>query len=243
LLVRTAALAELDGPFEPALRYGEDVDLIWRLDAAGWRVRYDPAVEVGHLEPGTWWERIVKRFRYGTSAAPLSRRHPGAVPPMVIGPWPAIAVAGAVARQPLLAGAGLAGSTVAAARALQRAGLPAASAPGLAARGAALSWSASGRAATQFAMPLLVTALRRRRRESRPTTWQRRATLGAFVMTAPLLARRSRAAYDQPVSMRRFVAGQLLDDIGYGAGVYAGCIRDRTLAPLRPASSRTTEVT
>ena len=45
LVVRKAAL---DRGFSPALRYGEDVDLVWRLRAAGWTVRYDPAVEVTH---------------------------------------------------------------------------------------------------------------------------------------------------------------------------------------------------
>ena len=38
------------GRFDPELRYGEDVDLIWRLVDAGWRVRYDPSVDVGHDE-------------------------------------------------------------------------------------------------------------------------------------------------------------------------------------------------
>ena len=33
------------GVFDPALRYGEDVDLIWRLHDAGWRVRYEPSVQ------------------------------------------------------------------------------------------------------------------------------------------------------------------------------------------------------
>lgn len=243
LVVRTDALAGLDAAFDPALRYGEDVDLVWRLDAAGWRIRYDPVVEVGHLEPATWRARVAKRFHYGSSAAPLSRRHPGAVPPLVVAPWPALAVAGAVARRPLLTTAGLTGSTAMAARSLRRAGLPATEAPGLAARGAGLTWAATGRAATQFAAPVLLAAMRRRGSEARRTTWRRRATLAVFVTTAPLLAQRARAMHDPHVSTGRLVAGQLIDDLAYGAGVYAGCVRDRTLAPLRPVSSRATEGT
>src|SRR5690606_32229620 len=46
LLVRRAALP--DPPFEPGLRVGEDVDLVWRLVDAGWSVRYLPAAEVHH---------------------------------------------------------------------------------------------------------------------------------------------------------------------------------------------------
>ena len=48
LLVRRAALG--DG-FDESLRNGEDVDLVWRLIEAGWRVRYEPAVQVGTASP------------------------------------------------------------------------------------------------------------------------------------------------------------------------------------------------
>jgi GT2 family glycosyltransferase len=58
--------------FDEALRYGEDVDLIWRLQDAGHRVVYDPSVVVLHHERHT----VRRTFRYGTSAAPLARRHP-----------------------------------------------------------------------------------------------------------------------------------------------------------------------
>lgn len=58
--------------FDEALRYGEDVDLVWRLQDAGHRVVYDPSVVVLHHERAT----LRRRFRYGTSAAPLAARHP-----------------------------------------------------------------------------------------------------------------------------------------------------------------------
>jgi mycofactocin system glycosyltransferase len=58
--------------FDETLRYGEDVDLVWRLLDAGHRVVYDPSVVVLHHEA-----RVARRrFRYGTSAAPLAARHP-----------------------------------------------------------------------------------------------------------------------------------------------------------------------
>ena len=42
-----------DGPdlFDPALRGGEDVDLVWRLGQAGWDVRYVPSSTVQHDGP------------------------------------------------------------------------------------------------------------------------------------------------------------------------------------------------
>jgi cellulose synthase/poly-beta-1,6-N-acetylglucosamine synthase-like glycosyltransferase len=58
--------------FDEALRYGEDVDLVWRLLDGGWRVVYEPDVVVHHDER----RRLRRRFRYGTSAAPLAARHP-----------------------------------------------------------------------------------------------------------------------------------------------------------------------
>jgi GT2 family glycosyltransferase len=58
--------------FDEQLRYGEDVDLIWRLKDEGHRVVYDPSVVVLHHERDT----LRRTFRYGTSAAPLAARHP-----------------------------------------------------------------------------------------------------------------------------------------------------------------------
>ncbi|MBO0851699.1 MAG: mycofactocin biosynthesis glycosyltransferase MftF, partial [Pseudonocardia sp.] len=84
LLVRRTAIG--DG-FAPDMTVAEDVDLVLRLHAAGWRLRYEPSAEVAHrhrTEPLAWWTR--KAF-YGTGAAPLALRHPGAVPPAVWAPW------------------------------------------------------------------------------------------------------------------------------------------------------------
>jgi hypothetical protein len=85
LLVRCKALG--DG-FEETLRYGEDVDFVWRLLDAGWRVRYDPAVVVRHDEPRTLGAALKRRFAYGTSARSLAERHPGKLrPPRAALPW------------------------------------------------------------------------------------------------------------------------------------------------------------
>jgi mycofactocin system glycosyltransferase len=134
LVVRTEALAEV-GWFDPALRYGEDVDLIWRLHAAGWRVRYDPSVVVEHAEPRTWRALLARRYRYGTSAAPLAKRHPDAIAPLVLPRW--------------------AGLT--APHALRRAGVPRRYAPRLAAGAIGQTCLGVGRYLTQFAAPLLPT--------------------------------------------------------------------------------------
>ena len=111
LLVRADVVA---GPdlFDAALRGGEDVDLVWRLDEAGWDVRYVPSSTVVHEGPATLKDFLVRRAFYGTTAAPLSRRHGKAVAPVHVSGW-SLAVWGLLlARRPVLALAALSASIV-----------------------------------------------------------------------------------------------------------------------------------
>lgn len=74
VIVRRSAVT--DPPFEPGLRLGEDVDLFWRMEEAGWTVRYVPDV-VNHHEVRTSLKDFMgRRAGYGSSAADLERRHP-----------------------------------------------------------------------------------------------------------------------------------------------------------------------
>ena len=102
IVVRVEAFDSIGG-FDERLRFGEDVDLVWRLDEQGWRCRYEPAATVWHRpRPG-----IVGRMRqhagYGTSAAPLALRHPGALAPMRTNGWTAAAWALVLAGHPVAA--------------------------------------------------------------------------------------------------------------------------------------------
>ncbi|HVX22739.1 MAG TPA: mycofactocin biosynthesis glycosyltransferase MftF, partial [Acidimicrobiales bacterium] len=102
LVVRRRALG--DG-FDDRFRYGEDVDLVWQLLDAGWRLRYEPAVQVTHREPPSTGGLLRRRFHYGTSAAPLARRHPGHLTHLVVAPAPAATVGALVAGRPGVAAA------------------------------------------------------------------------------------------------------------------------------------------
>jgi mycofactocin glycosyltransferase len=229
LLARRSAL-EAVGGFDVDLRYGEDVDLVWRLDAAGWRVRYDPSVEIAHDEPSNWRERLQRRYCYGTSAAPLSRRHPGSITHFAGRPLPLAAVVAVIARRPAVATAAVAATFATTGRSLRRAG--AADLGEVRATASVLTgtWLGAGRYATQFAAPLLLAAL------ARPINRRRRAVVvGGLALAPPLVDwARSRPA----VSPARYVAGRLADDAAYGAGVYAGCARHRVVAPLLPSLHR-----
>ena len=59
--------------FDETLRYGEDVDLIWRLLDRGPPRRLRPE---RRRRSTTSADVLRRRFRYGTSAAPLAARHP-----------------------------------------------------------------------------------------------------------------------------------------------------------------------
>jgi mycofactocin glycosyltransferase len=218
LVVRVAALP--DPPFDPALRYGEDVDLVWRLHDAGHVVRYDPSVEVVHEEPRTWSGVLRRRFAYGTSAAALAERHPGRVTHLVLRPWPTAVAALLLARRPVLAAATAAVPVTRLHRQLD----------GLAGETAAVTVAQSVQG-TLLQLGRVLGALA-------PVAVRGRAGLALAV--APHLSdwwqRRP------PVDPVRWTAVRLVDEAAYGAGVWVGCWRRRSLRPLvprlRPADGR-----
>ena len=154
LVVRRSAV---DG-FTETLRYGEDVDLIWRLHAAGHRVRYDPSVRVGHHEPTTWPALLARRYRYGTSAGPLSQRHPGTFVPLALEPFTATALVAVLAGRPRIAAVALAAALGDEILMRRQVGLPAGGAPKAVATRAVRTWRSSGTYATQLAGPAVLAA-------------------------------------------------------------------------------------
>lgn len=223
LVIRRAALDE----FDEALRYGEDVDAVWRLIAAGGVVRYDPTVIVAHAEPATWPAWLRRRHLYGTSAGPLARRHPDRLAPLVLSPWPAAVTALLLARRPVLAAATGAVAAARLASKLRADGLPPSIAAPMIAEATAATLTATGRAVTQLALPAAVALSARR---------PRRLAMLAALVAAPALRDwlRLRPSLD-PV---RWTLAGIADDLAYGAGVWRGAVRARTARPLLPARVR-----
>jgi mycofactocin system glycosyltransferase len=230
LVVRRAAA----GPgFTEDMQVGEDVDFVWRLGAAGWRVRYEPAAVMGHqhrVRLGAWFSR---RRDYGTSAAALELRHPGMVRPFYASAWTLAAWLAAALGHPE-AGALAAGtSTVLLARRLAQATgepwpLPAGSAAWrLAARQAAGGTLAAARplgsALSRVWWPVALPAAVAVRRLRLP--------LAALVLAPPLLDWLDRRP---PLDPARYVAARLLDDAAYSLGVWQGCAERGTVQPLLP---------
>ena len=227
LLARRAALG--DG-FDETMRVAEDVDLVWRLTAAGWRVRYEPAAQVGHdhrVQPGDWLRR---RAFYGTGAALLARRHGAAVAPVVISPESAAAwVLALTGRLPgLLAAAAVLGRG--AAQLADRLRAPGGPRPlGLAAvlvaRGTVASARTLARAVTRHHWPLALAAAV----VSRRARW---LVTGIAVGDAVDGWWPHRREIDLPT----FAAGRRLEDLAYGAGVWLGAVRARDARALLPAA-------
>jgi mycofactocin system glycosyltransferase len=221
LVARRTAVT--DG-FDPALRVGEDVDLVWRLVAAGWRVRYEPSVVVHHEEPSTWTALLTRRFRYGTSAGPLAARHPGRLAPVELRPLPTAAVAAALARRPTLVAAAVLTSAVELARTFVPRGVPPAQCLRWSAGGVGWTLIGMGRAVTMLAGPaMLVLALVRPRS---------RAAVAALALAPPVVEWWQRRPPLDPV---RWAVASVAEDVAYGAGVWAGCVAARSFAPLLPA--------
>jgi mycofactocin glycosyltransferase len=115
LVVRRAAAG---AGFADGMFVGEDVDFIWRLSAAGWRVRYDPSATMGHDHRVSFRPWFSRRADYGTSAAALEQRHPGAVRPLYASWWTVGAWAAALSGRPVTAAALTAAATALLARRL-----------------------------------------------------------------------------------------------------------------------------
>jgi mycofactocin system glycosyltransferase len=113
LVARAAALG---AGFDPSLRGGEDVDLVWRLTAAGHHVRYEPAARVAHAHRTAPRDWLARRASYGRGAAPLAGRHPGAARPLALSPWSAAAWLAVALGRPAI-GVGITGAAAGTARA------------------------------------------------------------------------------------------------------------------------------
>lgn len=86
IVVRARAFDDVGG-FDEALRIGEDVDFVWRLDQAGWRCRYEPRSTVRHRPRPTIFARLRQQVGYGSAAAPLALRHPHSIAPLRVNGW------------------------------------------------------------------------------------------------------------------------------------------------------------
>jgi hypothetical protein len=169
------------------------------------------------------------------SAAPLSRRHPGALAPLDVSAWSLAVWLLAARRRPLLASATLAASI----------GLLADRLRGLTHDPVAVATRIAGDGTVRSAVP----ALSGLARAWSPAllaglAFRRTRRAAALALLVPALAdwRRDRKKKhtkdaETDLSAWPYLALHIADDAAYGAGVWLGCARERTVAPLVPRVS------
>jgi mycofactocin glycosyltransferase len=225
LLGRRDVLLELGG-FDEAMRYGEDVDLVWRAVASGRRVRYAPSREVTHRPRGSLAEFARQRAAYGSSAPELVRRHGRAAAPLRAGRhstfiWGGAALLGPRALPPALA---LSTATVA------RRGTDAPSRKALAAlalRGQTGASTHLARVTLREWLPLALAAAPFSRR-------LRRALLAALLLDLAPTLRTARS----PLALLQTTALHTLDRSAYAVGMWQEMIRRQDFHALRPSPLR-----
>ncbi|MGO1768637.1 MAG: mycofactocin biosynthesis glycosyltransferase MftF [Microbacterium sp.] len=235
LVARVDALRAPDGDdgFGAGMRVAEDVDLVWRLVEAGWRVRYEPRAKVAREHRGTVRSWLGRKFVYGTGTADLARRHPGLAAPAVLAPWTAGVLAAVAAQRRWSLPLACAITIVATARIARR--LPAGEEPGartdrvalaseLAVKGVGSTLAQGSALAVRHWWPLFAIG-------SLFSLRVRRIVVVSAIADAAVEFVRLRPRID----IVRFFVARRLDDAAYGAGVWWSAIRARSVAALLPA--------
>ncbi|GAB2541590.1 mycofactocin biosynthesis glycosyltransferase MftF [Nocardia heshunensis] len=226
LVRRLALLAE--GGFDESMAAGGDVDLCWRLDRAGWRLRYEPAARVAHSNPVSLRNWFVHKVTHGTGVAPLAQRHPGLASPLSMPIWTAVSAL----LLSTLSGWGVFGGVMTLAATLIRlrrvfAGLdnPTRVAAIYMTRGFTGGvWRlASAMCRHYWPVTLLGMLCSRRVRHIA-------ITLAMAEGLADWFTHREPGSLDPA----RYVLCKRLDDVAYGAGLWWGAARIRSAAALKP---------
>jgi hypothetical protein len=225
-LCRTAALRSISG-FDESLRSGEDVDMVWRLNNAGWRCRYQPQAECSHVPRATLQQFVQQRMSYGESAASLAKRHAGKLAPAKFNMWQASTWLLVLLGMPFIALGVAVASSAATTKKLRRF-------PQLHDESVRISLHATAKSAQSAAHAI-----------SR-VWWPIAFVLAIFSQRLRVLfiaAALGPAVYEwwtkRPhLDVVRFALLKMLDNAAYGAGVWKGVIATRNAAPLIPTVKR-----
>lgn len=221
-----ARVAAIGDGFSPTMREGEDVDLMWRLAESGWRVRYEPAAHVWHDHRVTVDGWLSRKAFYGSSAHPLSQRHPHNIAPAVLAPWSVGMLAALLAQRRWSIPVAALISVGAAARIaykLRRGRHPWTMSARLTASGVGAALSQLMALLVRHWWPVTVLSCVVSRRA-------RRAAMAAAVIDAGIEYVRTKPRLDP----FRFAVARRLDDLAYGFGVWRSAVKGRSPAALLP---------
>ncbi len=232
IICRRSALIEVGG-FDETLSAGEDVDLCWRLLDAGNRLRYEPIALVAHEHRTQLRSWLRRKAFYGTSAARLAIRHPDNTAPVVVSAkslmvWLLMAVGSGWG---YLASLGFAAFTARRmAKTMQNTDARPRDVAMLTLRsiGASARQLASAICRHYWPVALVLALISRRCRQ---------AVLLAAVIDGVvdwISHSQDPDGEGRPIGVVSYVMLRRLDDLAYGAGLWSGVVRERTLRPLTP---------
>jgi mycofactocin system glycosyltransferase len=221
-----ARVEALGTGYTDGMRVAEDVDLVWRLVAGGWQVRYEPAAAVRHDHRTGFTSWLGRKAFYGTGAHTLAQRHGTAVAPAVLAPWSVAAIGALLAQRRWsvpVAATVLAGVSARLTRTVSRSDSPRRLAAALTGLGLAGAVGQTSGLLLRHWWPISLAGCLVSRRV-------RRAVLVVAVADGIVEYRKARPRLD-PV---RFIVARRLDDLAYGAGLWAGAVRGRSARSLLP---------
>jgi len=233
IICRREVLCALGG-FDETMHSGEDVDLCWRLVESGARLRYEPVALVSHEHRTALRDWLSRKMFYGTSAAPLSIRHPDKTAPVVISRTMVavlvlLAMRSRVGYLASMVALGLVARRVA--RSMQALETQPVDIARVAGKGLWLAALQMASAACRPYWPLAVIAAAVSQR-------CRRALLFAAIFDGVVDWATRRRAVDhdgaEPLCLVLYVVLKRLDDVAYGAGLWAGVLRERKVGALKP---------
>lgn len=226
LIVRHEVLEDIS--FDESMRVGEDVDFIWRVGEAGWRVNYDPSVIVFHRSRGnlrSWFERT---FEYGTSAARLESLHPQSLIPARFSGWNVGMMAALIVNRKTGAAIIYAGAIGALAWRLRHLPRPLSMSARIVSFGLLADIEQAGRLLRREWWPLGAIAL-----GSAPISKTGRR-ISAIMVVNLLNDWRVEKPQLDPL---RYIAMRFAQDVAYGSGVMTSAAKARVWRPLFPTVS------
>jgi mycofactocin system glycosyltransferase len=232
IICRRSLLSDVGG-FDETLSSGEDVDLCWRLVEADLRLRYEPIALVAHDHRVQFRDWLARKMFYGSSASPLSARHPDKTAPMMISAstlaiWVLMATGSKMGYLASVMVAAFTGRRVG--KAMRGSETVAWDVAVVALRGFTSAGLQLASAMCRHYWPVTVLAALLSPR-------CRRLALTAAVVDGAvdwLRHTRGREPDDRPVDVASYIVLKRLDDLAYGIGLWGAVAQERNLAALKP---------
>lgn len=227
---------DLSTAFDAALRVGEDVDLCWRLVAAGRRIRYDADAVAHHQARTSISDWLGRKVAYGSSAAGLAQRHGDQVAPATLTPLSTLAAVLLLARSRWALPTTLVNLVYSGRRAGRATGLGVESGMAVPKLAAANLYTAARQVSALLVRhwwPVAAAALVCGRRSNAVRNLVGDALLVDGVATC-LAHRRNANRHDPPLSTSGLLLGRALDNLAYGTGLWRGVVAARSARALLP---------